>query len=129
MMLALEEASMNFDCEEVGPFLERLTSKLCILQAGDIDRLAREIAAVPVQRVGRWQFDVVYNQRHVPLEVRAAMEDVNAPDVYFFTAADLADQIQAEMRSFAGERASTAPRTVVAPNLLWLLLVTPKVSS
>jgi len=123
--MALEEASMNFDCEEVRPFLERLTSKLCILQPNDIDRLAREIAVVPVSRVGRWTFDVVYKQRDVPLEVRAAMEDVDAPDVYFFTAPELADQIQAEMRAFADARTAATPaRSVVAPNLLWLLLVT-----
>jgi len=115
---------MNFGSEEVRPFLERLTSKLCILQSNDIDRLAREIVAVPVQRVGRWRLDVTYRQRHVPLEVRAAMEDVDAPDVYFFTAPELADQIQAEMRAFADERSVTAPRSVVEANFLWLLLVT-----
>jgi len=115
---------MNFDPEEVRPFLERLTSKLPILQPTDIDRLAREIAAVPAARVGRWRFDVVYNQRNVPLEVRAVMEDIDAPDVYFFTASDLADEIQAEMRAFADTRAPAPPRSVVAPNLLWLLLVT-----
>jgi hypothetical protein len=123
--MVLEEASMNFDSGEVRPFLERLTSKLRILQSNDIDRLAREIAIVPVSRVGRWTFDVVYKQRDVPLEVRAAMEDVDAPDVYFFTAPDLADQIQAEMRAFADARTAAAPQqSVVAPNLLWLLLVT-----
>jgi hypothetical protein len=122
--MALEEASMNFDPEEVRPFLERLTSKLPILQPTDIDRLSREIAAVPVARVGRWRFDVIYNERNVPLEVRAVMEDVDAPDVYFFTASELADEIQAEMRAFADARAATPPRSVVAPNLMWLLLVT-----
>jgi hypothetical protein len=127
--MALEEASMNFDSEEVRPFLERLTSKLSILQPCDIDRLAREIVAVPVARVGRWHVDAVYNQRNVPIEVRAAMEDVNAPDVYFFTVADLADRIQDEMRVFADERAAPPPRPVVAPNLLWLMLVTGQVTN
>ena len=115
---------MNFDCEEVRPFLERLTSKFSILQSNDIDRLTCEIAAVPVARVGRWHFDVVYDQRDVPLEVRAAMEDFRAPDVYFFTVPELADRIQAEMRVFADERAAIPPRTVVAPSLVWSLLVT-----
>ena len=114
---------MNFDSEEVRPFLERLTSKLSILQPSDIDRLAREIVAVPVTRVGRWRFDVEYSDRHVPLEVRAAMEDVDAPDVYFFTVSDLADRIQAEMRVFADQREAT-PRPVIVPSLLWSLLVT-----
>lgn len=115
---------MNFDAEEVRPFLGRLTSKFFVLQPCDMERLAREIAAVPVARVGRWHFDVQYGQRSVPLEVRAAMEDFNAPDVYFFTVPELADRIQAEMRVFADERGSTPPRTVVAPSLLWSLLVT-----
>jgi hypothetical protein len=123
--MALGEASMNFDSEEVGPFLGRLTSKFPILPSCDCDRLAREIAAVPVARVGRWHFDVVYDERAVPLEVRAAMEDFNAPDVYFFTVPELADRIQAEMFAFADQRrTSTGPRSVVAPSLLWSLLVT-----
>ena len=123
--MALEEASMNFDAEEVRPFLERLTSTMSLFQPCDIDRLAREIIAVPVAKVGRWHVDAIYNQRSVPIEVRAAMEDVDAPDVYFFTAGDLADRIQDEMRTFADQRrASAPPRTVVAPSLLWSLLVT-----
>src|SRR5579862_7411843 len=116
--MALEEASMNFDCEEVGPFLGRLTSKFPILPPCDCDRLVREIAAVPVARVGKWHFDVTYDQRSVPLEVRAAMEDFNAPDVYFFTVPELADRIQAEMRAFADSRTSTPPRSVVVPSLV-----------
>lgn len=115
---------MNFDSEEVPLFLGRLTSKLPILPPCDCDRLAREIAAVPVARVGRWTFEVIYDQRHVPLEVRAAMEDFNAPDVYFFTVPELADQIQAEMWAFADSRTSTPPHTVVVPSLVWSLLVT-----
>jgi len=125
--MALEEASMNFDSEEMRPFLERLRSKLAILQPSDIDRLAREIAVVPVERVGRWRFDVTYQQRSVPLEVRAAMDEANAPDVYFFTDSDLADCIQAEMRAFADERALAPARPVVAPTLLWLMLATGQV--
>ena len=100
------------------------TSRLPILQPTDVDRLAREIAALPLTRVGRWRFDVMYNQRNVPLEIRAVVEDVDAPDVYFFTVPDLADEIQAEMRAFAGTRTPTPTRPFVAPNLLWLLLVT-----
>jgi hypothetical protein len=122
--MALDEASMNFDAEEVGPFLGRLTSKVPILPAFDCDRLAREIAAVPVARVGRWTFDVVYDERHVPLEVRAAMEDFNAPDVYFYTVPELAERIQAEMRAFAESRVPTPPPPVVVLSLAWSLLVT-----
>jgi hypothetical protein len=122
--MALEEASMNFDPEELRPFLERLRTKLSILQPCDIERLAREIAVVPVQRVGRWRFDVTYRQRSVPLEVRAAMDEVDAPDVYFFTDSELADQIQGEMHTFANQRGSTPLPPVVVPSLLWSLLVT-----
>ena len=115
---------MNFDSEELVLFLGRLTSKFPILPACDCDRLAREIAAVPVARVGRWTFDVLYDQRHVPLEVRAAMEDFNAPDVYFFTIPELADRIQAEMRAFAALRTPAPLRSVVFPSLVWSMLVT-----
>ena len=122
--MALEAASMNFDSEELGPFLERLASQVPILPSCECDRLAREIAAVPLARVGRWTFDVVYQQRHVPLEVRAAMDDLHAPDVYFFTVPELADQIQAEMRAFANARTPAPLKSVVFPSLVWSMLVT-----
>lgn len=115
---------MNFDAEELRPFLGRLTAKCFALQPCDLDRLAREIAEVPVTRVGRWHFDVTYDQRSVPLEVRAAMEDVDAPDVYFFTVPELADRIQVEMRAFAEERSAAPSCSVIVPGLLWSLLVT-----
>ena len=115
---------MNFDSEELAPFLGRLASNIPILPPCECDRLAREIAAVPLARVGRWTFDVMYDERHVPLEVRAAMEDMNAPDVYFFTVPELADQIQAEMRAFAAARTPAPLRSVVFPSLVWSMLVT-----
>jgi hypothetical protein len=100
----LKEASMNFDLSDVQPFLQRLTQKLQLLTMEDIDRLSREIAAVPVEEERRWQFDVMHEGKTVPLKIRAFMDDVEAPDIFFFTVPGLADAIQAELISFAEDQ-------------------------
>jgi hypothetical protein len=100
----LKEASMNFDLADVQPFLRRLTQKLQLLTNDDIDRLSQEIAAVPVEEERRWNFDVMHQGKTVPLEIRAFMDDVEAPDLYFFTVPTLSDTIQAELISFAEEQ-------------------------
>jgi hypothetical protein len=54
-------------------------------------------------RERRWHFDVIHEGRSVPLEIRAFMDDVEAPDMYFFTVPTLAEVIQAEIIRFAEE--------------------------
>jgi hypothetical protein len=73
------EASMNFDLTDVEPLLQQLTEKLQLFSNDDIQRLVKEIAAVPVEKEQRWQFNVKYAGSTAPLEVRAFMDDVEAP--------------------------------------------------
>jgi hypothetical protein len=99
-----KEASMNFDLKDVEPLLQQLTEKLQLFTNDDIQRLVKEIAAVPVEKEQRWQFNVKYAGSTAPLEVRAFMDDVEAPDLYFSTAPALADAIQTELNKFAEQR-------------------------
>ena len=100
----LAEASMNFDSADVRPFLERIARTLHVFSPADVDRLSQEITALPVDGEREWQFEVDHEGSKVPLRIRAAMDDVDAPDVYFFTVPALAESLQKELKAFADER-------------------------
>ena len=100
----LAEASMNFDSSNVRPFLERIARKLRVLSPADVDRLSREITALPVDGKREWQFEVNYKGSKVPLRIRSAMNDIDAPDMHFFTVPALAESVRKELESFAHER-------------------------
>ena len=50
-----------------------------------------------------WDFDVVHTGQKVPLQIRVFMDDVEAPDVYFFTTPELAATINRELRAYFDE--------------------------
>jgi hypothetical protein len=99
----LKEASMNFDLKDVQPFISRLNGKFALLSFQDTDHVAREIEALPVKQTGQWNFQVNYQSQAVPLRIQALKDDVDAVDIYFFTAPTLAATIQTEMKAFAKE--------------------------
>jgi hypothetical protein len=108
--MELVEASMNFEGPNVRPFLERLERKLHALSPADVDRLSREIAAVPVDEEREWQFDVTHEGQNVPFRIRVAMDDIDALDMYFFTVPALAAAVEKELRAFADERFAAYPQ-------------------
>ena len=98
----LSEASMNFDQEGVGPFLAELsrsfTSGLEPSQAGS---LAQSIASLPVDQTGNWEYTVVANGKTERLVIVAFKDDIDAPDLAFYSSSELAARIQERLESFA----------------------------
>jgi hypothetical protein len=97
----LTEASMNFDLDWVGPFLSRLTTLVEGFGDAEVRQLSESIAEIPVESERSWDFMVRYQGAEVPLRVRAFMDDIDAPDLYFFTSPQLASAIQRELRTYA----------------------------
>jgi hypothetical protein len=97
----LTEASMNFDLDGVGPFLSRLTTLVEGFGDAEVRQLSESIAEIPVESERSWDFMVRYQGAEVPLRVRAFMDDIDAPDLYFFTSPQLASAIQRELRTYA----------------------------
>ncbi len=105
----LSEASMNLDLEDVRPFLSRLPALVEGFRDADAQQLSDAIATLPVESERSWSFAVRYQGTEVPLQVRAFMDDVDAPDLHFFSSPALAGAIQEELSAYAeslGERAA-----------------------
>lgn len=99
----LSEASTNFDLENVRPFLLRVSKRVEGFGTAEIDTVVREITEMPVDGEREWHFEVEHEGTHVSLHIRVFMDDLETPDVYFFTSPELAASIQSEMESFADE--------------------------
>ena len=101
----LEEASTSFDLQDLQPFLERVAR---LLDAGFTDREILEIKrlaeVMALDAEETLEFPVKYRGRTIPLRITIFMDDLAAPDVYFFTDPGLAQEINREMQQFAEEQ-------------------------
>ena len=102
-MSGLAEASTNFDLENVEPFLERVASHVDGFEPAEVTALATEISAMSISDEKTWEFSVTYNGQEVPLHVRAFMDDIEAPDLFFFTTPELAEVINSEIFAYFDE--------------------------
>jgi hypothetical protein len=100
----LEEASMNFDSENVRPFLERLKPLVeSGFSDGEVLQVQRMMEDLKIDEEKELEFPIHYRGRQTILRVRIFMDDVNSPDVYFFTDPELAKEIDKELERFADE--------------------------
>lgn len=98
----LIEASMNFDLENVRPFLERLRDRRGI--GFDVDALAEFATGTPVNDERQMQVAVLFADRPVDITYSVFMDDIDAPDLYFFCKDQpLIDAINAEWEDFTEE--------------------------
>jgi hypothetical protein len=101
----LSEASMNFDQEGVGPFLLHLSG----IVGSEFDSAAAEkvidaVDALDVEQIGNWEFRVSGNGSSQRLVIVAYKDDVDAPDLAFYTSPELAARIQEQLEAFATEQ-------------------------
>lgn len=100
----LSEVSMNFDLDTLTPFLSRVSG---LVDSGfgepEITELMAEVSSMAVDAEKQRTYSVIHAGRSTPLEVRVFMDDVDAPDVAFFTSPTLAEAIGQEMMKFAEE--------------------------
>ena len=98
----LSEASMNFDQEGVGPFLVELSRAFTSgLELSQAETLALSIDSLPVEQTGSWEYEVAANGKTERLVVVAFKDDVDAPDLAFYSSPELAARIQEQLDSFA----------------------------
>lgn len=95
------EASANFDLEDVGPFLQRVVA---LIDSGfaipDARALAARIGQQPVKSTREYRYTVVARGVRSPLRIVAFMDDVDAPDLYFYTDRTIAERINAAMKRY-----------------------------
>jgi hypothetical protein len=96
------EASMNFDMENVKPFLERINSKLSL--GLDSDKLTKFTMETEFDQERSLHLIVKFQGKPVRLEYGVFMDDIDAPDLSFFSdSPQLAELIQSELEVFAEE--------------------------
>ena len=98
------EASMNFDLETVEPFLNRLVHIFDSgINAAKVKEMTEFTKATPVESQNNMDIEVVYKGKETLLKYGVFMDDIDAPDLYFFTSKELAEEIQNEMSKYADE--------------------------
>lgn len=100
-MTDLHEASMNFDLEDLEPFLREMAGKLDGFGSRDVETIVKGVHSMAVDDEVEWRFSVRRDGRGVPLVVRVFLDDVDAPDLFLFSDAALAGELQADLRAFS----------------------------
>jgi hypothetical protein len=101
----LQEFSTNFDSEMVRPFLERIQP---FIESGfgsaQIEQVCQVVATLPHDQECTLEFQIRHAGRDARFKVHIFMDDIDAPDIYFFSPSALKQQIESEFQRFAGER-------------------------
>lgn len=93
------EASMNFDQANVQPFLERLNANLGV--SLDTIALSEFVANTSVEHEQFQTISLQYQGKSVKLEFRVFKDDIDAPDLYFFSESQpLISGINTELAAF-----------------------------
>ena len=94
------EASMNFDMENVDEFAKSLNEKFGPGLRADV--LSDFVRSVPVEEERTLVLQVGTSEAPETLEMIVHMDDVDAPDIYFYSpSSQLIDEISDEMVRFA----------------------------
>jgi len=100
----MAESSMNFALANVRPFLERIAHLVDSgFGRGEIDRVVSLAESMKHDEERELTFQITHQGRNSPFLIRVFMDDIDAPDVYFFGPKALAEQIDAEMGRFCEE--------------------------
>ena len=98
-IVASEETSANFDYEQVQPFLIRISGLIGSgFGAAEIAALMKKAQSLRPDQSCQTVFPITHGGVAGPLRIRIFMDDVDAPDVYFYAPVALAKQIDDEIK-------------------------------
>ena len=103
-MLELEEASMNFDLENVEAFLNRISK---IIPSGygleEVTETFNMVKSTPHDEEREVTYIINFEGDSAKLIIRCFMDDIDAPDLCFLTMHELAEEINHQMEQFCEE--------------------------
>jgi len=99
----LSEASMNFDADMVGPFLEQLARLVGGFGPGQIEEVLEVVNKLDVDAERQLHFRVRYRGEEMLLNIQIFKDDIDALDLYFFGPASLIEKIRNLMSDFCEE--------------------------
>ena len=76
------EASMNFDLENVRPFLIELDAKFKF--GFDIEKMVKFSESIKVEKEESIFIEIISSGEKSTMEFHVFMDDIDAPDLYFF---------------------------------------------
>lgn len=83
------QMSMNFDLENVKPFLHTIKS---IFDSGfgdsEVEKVSSFTESIDIDNEDEIIFDVIYQGKEERLVYRVFMDDHEAPDIYFFSTSE-----------------------------------------
>ena len=93
------ETSMNFDGEEVGPFLVRLAEHPRFALPRDFaSAITEALPELALDETRRWRIDGDFDARAMRLEIQIFMDDVNAPDLSFHSSPEVIAEIDKALK-------------------------------
>jgi len=100
----LAEASMNFDSDQVRPFLERVKPMIeSGFGDGEIAQVLQMMEGLKVDEEKEMELSIRYRGKQTVMRIDIFMDDINAPDMAFHTDPELAKEIDTAMKDFADE--------------------------
>jgi hypothetical protein len=97
----LTETSMNLDQEHVEPFLSGISERFSAgFTPDEAAELADHVDRLWVGQTGHREFSVTFNGKSARLVVVAYKDDRDAPDLHFYSSADVAAQISQDVAAF-----------------------------
>ncbi|MBO9478005.1 hypothetical protein J7382_10700 [Shimia sp. R11_0] len=99
------EASMNFDAAEVAPFLTRLSNHpQFTFPANMASEVGDTLATIAVDDTKRWRLTCAFDGEDISMDIEVFMDDIDAPDLYFFSTQEAIAVIEQELETFAEEK-------------------------
>lgn len=96
------EASMNFDAEEVAPFLTQLTNNpRFTFPANLAAEIGGSLPNIEVDDTKRWSITCGFDGGDIAMEIEVFMDDIDAPDLYFFSTQDAVSELDRELVAFS----------------------------
>jgi hypothetical protein len=99
----LAETSMNLNAPQVEPFIKRVAALVSGLGQREVAQVTHLVDALEVDEEGELLFEVRHAAHTVPLRVVVVMDDIDAPNLYFFTVPELVKEIETLMKDFGEE--------------------------
>ena len=99
------QTSMNFGTEEVTPFLIQLANNpRFVFPEGVAQLVQQDLQEMAVEETRRWKLTCDLDRQPIHLEIEAFMDDVNAPDLSFFSTLEAVQEIEQELEAFAAAK-------------------------
>ena len=96
------ETSMNFDAGDVRPFLIGLMNNPRFgLPAELPDFVAKALVEMAVDQTQRFKIDGDFDGAPVEIEIEIFMDDIDAPDIAFFSSQPVVTELERELNAFA----------------------------